>query len=77
MVAISKQLIRNCSQKEEGIPLPTNFKTTIFSNIDQVIQLFSQQCLDFHTPIWLKWNCNFELNLKKQTCLEIQIDYCW
>lgn len=54
--------------------LATNLKKTIFSNIDQVIQLFSQQCLDFHTPIWLKWNSNFELNLKKQTCLEMQID---
>lgn len=45
-----------------------------FSMIDQVIQLFSQNILQCQTPIWLKWSENIEFEIKKQICLEIQID---
>ena len=45
-----------------------------FNNIDQVIQLFSQQFLNCHTPIWLKWSEHVEFQIQKQKCLEIQID---
>nr|QHD45062.1 DNA-directed RNA polymerase subunit beta [Ulva pertusa] len=46
----------------------------IFSNIDQVFQLFNQKLLELHTLIWLKYNNKIEFNLNCQNCLEIQID---
>nr|QVO51145.1 DNA-directed RNA polymberase subunit beta [Ulva compressa] len=46
----------------------------IFSNINQVFQLFNQKLLELHTLIWLKYNKKIEFNLNSQNCLEIQID---
>ena len=60
--------------KEDKLKIVNKNLFLIFSNIDQIFQLFNQQLLELHTLIWLKYNNKIEFNLNNQNCLEIQID---
>nr|QUB02983.1 RNA polymerase beta' subunit [Ulva sp.]UAV85717.1 DNA-directed RNA polymberase subunit beta [Ulva prolifera] len=60
--------------KEDKLKIVNKNLFLIFSNIDQIFQLFNQQLLELHTLIWLKYNYKIEFNLNYQNCLEIQID---
>nr|YP_010835632.1 RNA polymerase beta' subunit [Ulva meridionalis]WFS80100.1 RNA polymerase beta' subunit [Ulva meridionalis] len=60
--------------KEDKLKIVNKNLFLIFSNIDQIFQLFNQQLLELHTLIWLKYNNKIEFNLNSQNCLEIQID---
>lgn len=60
--------------KEDKLKIINKNLFLIFSNIDQIFQLFNQQLLELHTLIWLKYNNKIEFNLNYQNCLEIQID---
>nr|AKC35207.1 DNA-directed RNA polymberase subunit beta [Ulva sp. UNA00071828] len=60
--------------KEDKLKIVNKNLFLIFSNIDQIFQLFNQQLLELHTLIWLKYNNKTEFNLNYQNCLEIQID---
>nr|QXI88257.1 RNA polymerase b'-subunit [Ulva intestinalis] len=60
--------------KQEKLKIINKNLFLIFSNIDQVFQLFNQKLLELHTLIWLKYNKKIEFNLNCQNCLEIQID---
>nr|BBE20977.1 DNA-directed RNA polymerase subunit beta [Ulva ohnoi] len=61
-------------KKEDKLKIVNKNLFLIFSNIDQIFQLFNQQLLELHTLIWLKYNNKIEFNLNYQNCLEIQID---
>nr|WVH38948.1 DNA-directed RNA polymerase subunit beta [Ulva taeniata] len=61
-------------KKEDNLKIVNKNLFLIFSNIDQIFQLFNQQLLELHTLIWLKYNNKIEFNLNYQNCLEIQID---
>lgn len=60
--------------KQDKLKIVNKNLFLIFSNIDQIFQLFNQQLLELHTLIWLKYNKKIEFNLNCQNCLEIQID---
>nr|YP_010530067.1 RNA polymerase b'-subunit [Ulva tepida]UXW92165.1 RNA polymerase b'-subunit [Ulva tepida] len=60
--------------KEDKLKIVNKNLFLIFSNIDQIFQLFNQQLLELHTLVWLKYNNKIEFNLNYQNCLEVQID---
>jgi DNA-directed RNA polymerase subunit beta' len=45
-----------------------------FQSIDQILRLVQMQVLDYHSVVWLRWPYEFELEQKKQRCIEVQID---
>lgn len=45
-----------------------------YSNLNFVLQSLNQQLIDLHTPIWLKWDSDFEFAVKRETFLETRLD---
>ena len=45
-----------------------------YSNLNFVLQALNQNSIDLHTPIWLKWNSDFEFAVKRETFLETRLD---
>lgn len=45
-----------------------------YSNSNFVLQALNQNSIDLHTPIWLKWNADFEFAVKRETFLETRLD---
>ena len=67
-----KQLQQNRDLRSKTLSQVTN--AFPFQSIDQILHLVQMQKLQYHSVIWLKWSGSFELEQKKQRCIEIQLD---
>ena len=67
----AKQLYQNRDLCSNTIQVINGFP---FQSIDQILRLVQMQVLEYHSVIWLRWSHAFELEQKKQRCIEIQMD---
>jgi DNA-directed RNA polymerase beta' subunit len=54
--------------------LPSTQANRFYSTMDQVVQLLSQEKLDLHSEIWLRWDCDVETQRSCQMLIETRVD---
>ena len=52
----------------------THASCRFYSTMDQVVQLLSQEKLDLHSEIWLRWDSDVEAQRSRQRLIETRVD---